>query len=208
MLDAGTPAENEVLLICRVAARLRDVGLDAWIIDPSKNPASEAGRDLIAEMTDLPFADGSFDLVIERGLCRLPRVEVARAVRELRRVARRGLVLGSVTIDLPIDLIERFDLINGVKTLTSRWDWSEMMFASGFEHALTDPARLARAWKRAEEAGAGPGHWYQDADALHYSFYQVSEAAAPWPDVGRERGEIREPVHPQKAPVAMTVISS
>jgi len=93
-------------------------------------------------------------------------------------VVRRGVVLGSVTTDLAIDLLERHDLVAGVATLTSRWDWSDMMFAQGFDYALSDPARLARAWKRAEEAGAGPGHWYEDADALRYCIYQVTELAA------------------------------
>src|SRR5260370_12598458 len=53
-----------------------------------------------------------------------------------------------------------------------------MMFAHGFDHALSDPARLTRAWKRAEEAGAGPGHWYEDSNALHYCIYQVADMAS------------------------------
>ncbi len=194
-----------------VAAELRTFGFDACSIEQRFEPrmiaGGTAGGDLIADMADLPFTDGCFDVAIERGLCGLARTEIAGALRELRRVTRSGIVLGSVTTDLAIDLIERFELAAGVETLTSRWDWSEMMFASGFEHALADPARLARAWKRAEEAGAGPGHWYEDADALNYCFYRITEAAAHWPEVGRERGDAHDPAAMQRHP-ARTVVAS
>jgi monoamine oxidase/SAM-dependent methyltransferase len=171
-----------------MAAALRAHGFEAWGIDRvaaiAEQGAHEPGAprmrsfNLVGDMTDLPFRDGYFDVVIERGLCYLPRDRVASALKELRRVVRRGVVLGSVTTDLAIDLLERHDLVAGVATLTSRWDWSDMMFASGFDHALSDAARLTRAWRRAEEAGAGPGHWYEDANALHYCIYQVADKAA------------------------------
>jgi monoamine oxidase/SAM-dependent methyltransferase len=165
-----------------MAAALRAQGFEAWGIDgtpPMQAQGTHAGNhSLVGDMADLPFRDGAFDVVIERGLCYLPRDRVTKAVAELRRVTRRGMVLGSVTTDLAIDLLERYDLVAGVATLSSRWDWSDLMFAHGFDHALNDPARLDRAWKRAEEAGAGLGHWYEDAHALLYCIYQVADAAA------------------------------
>ena len=167
-----------------MVAALRALGFEAWGVDSAPQAHAQQGEpqplryNVVGDLTDLPFRDGYFDVVIERGLCCLPRDRVASAVMELRRVVRRGIVLGSVTTDLAIDLLERHDLVAGVATLTSRWDWSDMMFAQGFDYALSDPARLARAWKRAEEAGAGPGHWYEDADALRYCIYQVTELAA------------------------------
>jgi monoamine oxidase/SAM-dependent methyltransferase len=172
-----------------MVAALRALGFEAWGIDraPSTHEWGSGEQDsrqprfgLVGDLTDLPFRDGFFDVVIERGLCCLPRDQVASAIMELRRVVRRGVVLGSVTTDLAIDLLERFDLVEGVVTLTSRWDWSDMMFAHGFDYALGDPSRLARAWRRAEEAGAGPGHWYEDSDALSYCIYQVADVAAEW----------------------------
>jgi monoamine oxidase/SAM-dependent methyltransferase len=166
-----------------MVAALRGLGFEAWGITPHLHEhGSQAQRqwrnNLVGDMTDLPFRDGYFDVVIERGLCCLPRERVASAIMELRRVVRRGVILGSVTTDLAIDLLERYDLVAGVTTLTSRWDWSDMMFAHGFDYALNDPARAARAWKRAEEAGAGPGHWYEDCDALRYCIYQVADMTA------------------------------
>jgi monoamine oxidase/SAM-dependent methyltransferase len=160
-----------------MVAALRALGFEAWGIDVAP-PARPEHHNLVGDMTDLPFRDSCFDVVIERGLCRLPRDRVASAIMELRRVVRRGVILGSVTTDLAIDLLERYDLVTGVATLTSRWDWSDMLFVQGFDYALSDSARLARAWKRAEEAGAGPGHWYEDAEALRYCIYQVADATA------------------------------
>jgi SAM-dependent methyltransferase len=171
-----------------MVAALRALGFEAWGIDSAPQIHEQGSHaqglhrpqnyNLVGDLTDLPFRDGYFDVVIERGLCRLPRDRVASAIMELRRVVRRGVVLGSVTTDLAIDLLERYDLVAGAATLTSRWDWSDMMFAHGFDHALSDPARLTRAWKRAEEAGAGPGHWYEDSNALHYCIYQVADMAS------------------------------
>ena len=76
------------------------------------------------------------------------------------------MVLGSVTTDLSIDLIERHNLLEGVRMLGSRWDWSEKLYAAGFVHALMDPSLLDEVWKRAVATGAGPGHWYEDAEAI------------------------------------------
>jgi monoamine oxidase len=177
-----------------MVAALRASGYEAWGLELAEQVCrtdSTASRDhcLVGDMTDLPFRDGYFDVVIERGLCYLPRNLGPTAITELRRVVRRGIVLGSITTDLAIDLLERYDLVAGVANLASRWDWSDLLFAQGFDHGLNDPARLARAWKRAEEAGAGPGHWYEDAHALLYCVYQVADAPAD----RREPAERREP---------------
>ena len=80
-----------------------------------------------------------------------------------------------MTTDLPIDLIERHDLLNGVATLGSRWDWSEKLYAAGYVHALTDTLQLDDAWKMAEAAGSGPGQWYEDAESLLYCVYQPAQ---------------------------------
>ncbi len=161
---------------------LRSAGFDAFGVEsiPSahkQTPDSLRFFNLVGAYARLPFPDNYFDVVIETGLCTLPSGEIASAVGELRRVARRGVILGSVTTDLPIDLLERYDLLAGVQTVNSRWDWAEHLYAHGFDHALADPALLAEAWKRAEAAGAGPGHWYEDPESLLYCFYEVPRPA-------------------------------
>jgi monoamine oxidase/acetyltransferase-like isoleucine patch superfamily enzyme/SAM-dependent methyltransferase len=162
---------------------LRSLGFDAWGIESNSLAYRRTSEELqkynvLGDLTALPFPEWHFDAVIETGLCQLPRDKVARAVAELRRVTRRGLVLGSVTTDLPIDLIERHDLLADVKTLASRWDWSEQLFAVGFGHTLIDPPRLSQAWKRTQTVGGGPGHWYEDAESLLYCIYGVDSRPA------------------------------
>jgi monoamine oxidase/SAM-dependent methyltransferase len=161
---------------------LRSAGFDAFGIENcplAHKQTAETIREfnLHGEFTKLPFSDQYFDVVIETGLCHLPSEQIPGAIEELRRVTRRGVILGSVTSDLAIDLIERYDFLAGVKTVASRWDWSEYLYAVGFEHALNDPALLSEAWKRAEAAGAGNGHWYEDAESLLYCFYEVGTPA-------------------------------
>jgi SAM-dependent methyltransferase len=172
----------------RMVAALRSLGYDAFGIESDRLAHSATPPDLAPynqhhQLTDLPFASGAFDVVFETGLCRLPRGDSMRAIREIRRVSKFGMILGSVTTDLPIDLIERNGLLEGVQMLGSRWDWSEKLYAAGFVHTLTDPAVLDVLWKRAEARGAGPGSWHEDPEALLYSFYRpgeiVSTAAIP-----------------------------
>ena len=87
------------------------------------------------------------------------------------------MLLGSVTTDLSIDPIERFDLLEGARVLCSRWDWSEKLYAAGFVHALFDPARLGEAWEKAAASDTGPSQWYEDSESLLYCVYH----AAPKP---------------------------
>jgi protoporphyrinogen oxidase len=159
MLRIGFGLESAKILIAGPASR-------------TGTPASYFDGDLTA----LPFPDAHFDVVIETGLCYLPRDRVSHAAGELRRVARRGIVLSSITCDLAIDLLERYDLLAGIETLASRWDWAEQLALKGFDLALLDPVRLAQAWERGQAAGAGPGSWYDEPESLLYSFYECRRA--------------------------------
>ena len=164
----------------RMVGALRALGFEAIGVE-SNRLAVLAMKDELKpyvyfnELTDLPFEDRAFDAVVETGLCRLPSNEACQAIEEIKRVSRLGFILGSVTTDLPIDLIERHDLLNGVATLGSRWDWSEKLYAAGYVHALTDTLQLDDAWKMAEAAGSGPGQWYEDAESLLYCVYQPAQ---------------------------------
>ena len=161
----------------RTVEGLRALGFDAVGVESNRlahvaTPPTVGHHNRQCDLTRLPFADREFDLVIETGLCRLTRPDAVRAIQEIRRVSKCGMVLGSVTTDLSIDLIERHNLLEGVRMLGSRWDWSEKLYAAGFVHALMDPSLLDEVWKRAVAMGAGPGHWYEDAEAMLFCFYQ------------------------------------
>jgi SAM-dependent methyltransferase len=75
-----------------VARRLREAGLEVVTSDPSPGMAP----DVICRAEDLPFADGSFDVVA----CRLAAHhfdDVARAVAEMGRVAGDRVLLVDTT---------------------------------------------------------------------------------------------------------------
>jgi monoamine oxidase/SAM-dependent methyltransferase len=178
----------------RAVGVLRRLGYDAIGLESNRlamlaMPPTVQEFNSLGDFTALPFGDRSFDAVIETALCRLPPESVDQAIREIMRVTRHGMVLGSITTDLPIDLVERYDLLEGVQLLASRWDWSERLFDSGFLHALLDVSRLDVAWKIAQEAGAGPGQWYEDSEALIYCFF---EPKAKRVATAEETGEITE----------------
>ena len=48
----------------------------------------------------MPFKADSFDFVFETSLCHVAEKQAARAVREMNRVVKTGVVFGSVTSDL------------------------------------------------------------------------------------------------------------
>jgi len=163
-------------------AALRALGFDAYGFE------ADAGRhaltpidlrpfNLTGDAARLPFADGGFEVAIEASLCQTPRARLDLALAELRRVVRGGVLLASVASDLAIDLIERHGLLDRVETLISRWEWSELLMAHGFDLALSGPEKLEAAWRRAAEAGAGPGQWCEDAEGLLYCFYVAAGEA-------------------------------
>jgi SAM-dependent methyltransferase len=71
-----------------VARRLREAGLDVTTVDP----AAGMEPDVVAPAEKLPFEDGSFDLVVTR-LGAHHFADVRAAVREMARVARRGVIV-------------------------------------------------------------------------------------------------------------------
>jgi len=166
----------------RLVRSLRALGYDTVGVECSdlagvEKQIASSIHNFRCEFGDLPFENLEFDAVIETGLYRLPRDQITDAIKEIRRVVRRGVVLGSVTTDLPIELIERYGLLEGAEMLRSRWDWSEMLYDAGFVHALQDGSTLDAAWKIVEATGAGQGEWYEDSESLLYCFYDVAPAA-------------------------------
>jgi hypothetical protein len=53
-----------------------------------------------------------------------------------------------------------------------------MLYSGGFDHALDHLDELDRVWQWASSSGAGPGHWHEDAEALHYCFFTLANPAA------------------------------
>ncbi len=169
-----------------MAEALRELGYDAIGFEHDLGMRVGSLADFRADRSrrdpaKLPFADRSFDVVLESCLCQVRRDRIGPTAAELRRVTRRGVFLGSVVSDLAVDLVERHDLLNGVETLISRWEWSELLFAQGFDLALSDLERLDRTWKRALEANSGPGRWFEDLESFLFCFYS---ARLPFEEMG------------------------
>jgi SAM-dependent methyltransferase len=110
-----------------VARRLREVGCEVVTVDPA--PGMQA--DVIASAEGLPFADGSFDVVV----CRIAAhhfSDVAAAAREMGRVSRRLLVIDDLLFDGE-EVEEAHRLRDPTHVRSYRADeWRELVAGAGF----------------------------------------------------------------------------
>jgi monoamine oxidase/SAM-dependent methyltransferase len=160
------------------------VGVDAWGVENSKHihqqtPAKWRSRNLLGDVRKLPFADNSFDFVYDTCLCHLPEKYLDQAIRELFRVCRVGVFYGGFTSDMTVGVIEAYDIFEGVHSLFTLWEWSEIFMRNGFRVATSNTKRLARAWKIEVDANEGDIPWYPDAESMRYCFYSKPDAPAP-----------------------------
>jgi SAM-dependent methyltransferase len=169
----------------QIVAALRERGFDATGVECNREailatPTELTNHNLWCDFAHLPFENGQFDAIIETGLYRTAANSVESAIAELYRLTKNGVLLGSATTDLPIELIERFGLLEGVKVLCSRWDWAERFYTAGFAHALFDASRLGKAWEKVELLGVRSSGWYEDSESLLYCVYErASKLVSP-----------------------------
>jgi SAM-dependent methyltransferase len=169
MLVAGS-ASGELV------GALRERGIDAWGVENNryihaKTPKALRKYNKLGSITDLPFKANAFDYVYETALAHLSPRQSVNAIRELHRVVKSGLIFGSVTSDLTTRLIDKYDLLRGVKRLATWWEWSEMIFANGFDLTMNKRDSLDAVWAKTLAANKGPGVWFEDAESLRYSFF-------------------------------------
>jgi monoamine oxidase/SAM-dependent methyltransferase len=174
-------AEGYKLLVAGSASgelvgALRERGIDAWGIENNrtihaKTPKALRKFNKLGSILDMPFKSGQFDFVFETSLCHMGEKQVARAIRELNRVIKSGLVFGSVTSDLAPALMDQYDLLRGVKSLGTWWEWSELFFSNGFDLAMHRHDCTDAVWAATLAANKGPTEWYADAESLRYSFF-------------------------------------
>jgi len=160
---------------------LRERGIDAWGIENNRAIHARTPKELkrfnkLGSIVDLPFKDDEFDFVFETSLCHVAETRVVRAVRELNRVVKTGLVFGSVTSDMSPLLIDRYDLLRGVRKLGTWWEWSELFFGNGFDLSMNRRDCTDELWAATLAANKGPGEWYADSESLRYSFFDKVEA--------------------------------
>jgi SAM-dependent methyltransferase len=111
-----------------VARRLRDEGCNVVTVDPA--PGMQPN--VIARAEDLPFADGSFDVVT----CRIAPhhfADVRKAVTEMARVSRRLVVIeDNLFVGEQAEEAERLRDPTHVRRYSEE-DWKQMLTDAGLE---------------------------------------------------------------------------
>jgi SAM-dependent methyltransferase len=111
-----------------VARRLRDEGCTVVTVDPA--PGMQA--DVVSRAEELPFEDGSFDVVT----CRIAAhhfQDIRKAVVEMARVAQRLVVIeDNVFVDERVEEAERLRDPTHVRCYTED-EWKAMLTEAGLE---------------------------------------------------------------------------
>jgi SAM-dependent methyltransferase len=137
------------------ARRLREAGIQVTTLDP----APGMNPDVIARAEDIPFADGSFDLVVTRIAPHHFR-DVRAAVLEMARVSRDLVVVeDTLFASEQVEEAERVRDPTHVRSYTER-EWRGLLDGAGLEVEAMDlvekrhpvDAWLARAGCKGEEA--------------------------------------------------------
>ena len=159
-----------------------ECGIDAWGVESEKSihrhtPPKWRKRNLRADIQEMPFPDERFDFVCETCLAQVPEDQLPRAIRELYRVSRRGVILGSVTSEMNPDLLAREGMLNGIRSLMTLWEWGELFLAAGFKIAVVDDKTLERLWRCEKKYNKDDQDWYPDKESLRYCFYTKDPGA-------------------------------
>jgi SAM-dependent methyltransferase len=158
--------------------------VEAWGIENSpfiyaRTPKAWRARNIYGDVRKLPFDDGFFDFAYETCLCYLPEADLDAAISELFRVCRVGVFFGSITTDMTKEVIEAYELFEGLQTFSTLWEWSERFVRNGFRVATVDLKVLQHAWKIEVEANEGDFAWYPDMESMRYCFYVKPDAPPP-----------------------------
>jgi SAM-dependent methyltransferase len=169
LLDAGSA---NGLTLAELSAR----GIDAWGVENnryihSQTPKKLKKRNLLADVRELPFPDDYFDFVYETCLAYLPPDQVGRAIQELHRVTKHGVIFASLTKDMNPAVFRRSHLLLGMKLLITLQEWGDLFCAHGFEFAVTTEKTLTKLWRCEEKYNQGDDDWYPDKESLRYCFY-------------------------------------
>jgi SAM-dependent methyltransferase len=126
--DEGVKALDVATGGGHVARRLREAGCEVVTVDP----APGMKPDVVGRAEHLPFADGSFDVVVSRiAAHHFPDVE--SAVAEMARVSERLLVIDDLLFDgEEVEQAHRLRDPTHVRSYTED-EWRELVVANGFE---------------------------------------------------------------------------
>lgn len=128
------------------------------------------------------------DVIVDLALANLPSHEIGQHIAGYRRVAGKGVLLASPTLDLKLPAIEEFGLANVFPSLRSRWDWAELMLTQGLTHSITDTGALDAQFEMVQQAGSDALRWFEDKSSLFYSFFDVPKSSL------REKSTVKKPI--------------
>lgn len=181
LLDAGS-ADGATL------AAFGALGIAAWGIENcwyihAKTPEELRERNVFGDVWSMPFPDGHFDFVYETCLSHVPEERLDAALAELRRVTRRGLLLGSIPFgsmatEAPARMFARYAPLWGVQTVLGPEQWAERLRRRGFRQAGVSPETLLAL--EAIEARAPRGRPVRPTpELLRHAFWEKAETADP-----------------------------
>ena len=166
-----------------MVAGLRALGVDVYGVESdavtwAQTPEALRAYNIHCDFAAMPFANGRFDVVFETALCRWTAAQARPLIREIGRLARCGLILGSATTDLPLDLIERYGLLDAAAQIASRGELAERLFDAGFDLTLVDNDGLDAAWLQVQQS-PGAQTWYEDIESLVYAVFDSPAHSVP-----------------------------
>ena len=158
---------------------LAKVDIDAWGIENNRyihglTEKKTLKRNLLGDVRKLPFKDGQFDFVYDTTLAYLSERKAVKAIKELHRVTKRGVIFASASTDIAPQMIQKYRLFDGVKTLLTLWEWSELFLANGFDLEVNSDRTLKKLWRLEENARGGDGSWYNDIESIRYCYFTKS----------------------------------
>ncbi|MBI3653651.1 MAG: FAD-dependent oxidoreductase [Acidobacteria bacterium] len=175
LLDAGSASGLTL-------TAFEKMGIDAMGIENSwyihaRTPRKLRDKNILGDVCEMPFADNQFDFVYETCLAYVPEEHLDKALKELYRVAKRGVYFGSVVKDFKSKVVKKYDLFYGCQSLFTLTQWHERFRRHGFQVAEIPPAALAAIWKIEKKANSGE-RWYPSPESMRYCFYtKVAEPA-------------------------------
>jgi SAM-dependent methyltransferase len=111
-----------------VARRLRELGAEVVTADPA--PGMQA--DVVCMAEDLPFADGSFDVVVTR-IAAHHFTDIGKAVGEIARVSNRAVVIeDTLYTSEEVEAAEKLRDPTHVRSLSEQ-EWRELLESAGLE---------------------------------------------------------------------------
>ena len=159
---------------------LAKVGVEAWGIESNAyihglTDKQWQKRNLLGDPRKLPFKDNQFDFIYDTSLCYLSERDAVKAIKELHRVAKHGVIFAGISTDVRPEAIRKYRLFDGVKTLLTLWEWSELFMSHGFDLEVNRDQTLKKLWRLEAASRGDEGSWYNEIESIRYCYFSKLE---------------------------------